>query len=39
VDDEQSCRWLKFGDKGEAENKVVVAQYQAVSTKYLKILF
>ena len=40
MDNEQSYRWLKFGDiKGETESTVVVAQDQAVGTKYLKIKF
>jgi hypothetical protein len=33
VDNEQSYRWLKFGDvKGERESTIVAAQDQAIST-------
>jgi hypothetical protein len=34
VDNEQSYRWIKFGDiRGETESIVVATQDQAVSTK------
>jgi hypothetical protein len=37
VDIEQSHCWLKSGDiKGETESKILAAQYQAISTNYLK---
>ena len=37
VDNEQSHRWLKFGDiKGETESTVVAAQDQAIITNYFK---
>jgi hypothetical protein len=37
VDNEQSYRWLKFGNiKGETESTIVAAQDQAVSTNYFK---
>jgi len=33
VDNEQSYRWLKFGDiKGETESTIVASQDQAIST-------
>jgi hypothetical protein len=33
VDNEQSHRWLKFGDiKGETESTIVATQHQAIST-------
>jgi hypothetical protein len=37
VDNEQSYRWLKFGDiKGETESTIVAGQDQAISTNYFK---
>jgi hypothetical protein len=37
VDNEQSYRWLKFGDiKEETESTVVAAQDQAISTNYFE---
>jgi hypothetical protein len=37
VDEEQSYRWLKFGDiKGETESTIVAVQDQAISTNYFK---
>ena len=37
VDNEQSHRWLKFGDiKGETKSTIVAAQDQAISTNYFK---
>jgi hypothetical protein len=37
VDNEQSHRWLKFGNiKGETESTIVAAQDQAISTIYFK---
>jgi hypothetical protein len=37
VDNEQSHRWLKFGNiKGETESTIVAAQDQAISTTYFK---
>jgi hypothetical protein len=37
VDNEQSYRWLKFGDiQGETESTIVAAQDQAISTNYSK---
>ena len=40
MDNEQSYRWLKFGDiKGETESTIVAAQDQAVSTTILRIKF
>lgn len=37
VDNEQSYRWLKFGNiKGETESTIVAAQDQAISTNYFK---
>jgi hypothetical protein len=37
VDNEQSYRWLKFGDlKEETESTVVAAQDQAVNTNYFE---
>jgi hypothetical protein len=37
VDNEQSYRWLKFGDiKGETESTIVAAGDQAISTNYFK---
>jgi hypothetical protein len=36
VDNEQSYRWLKFGDiKGETQSTIVAAQDQAVNTNVL----
>jgi len=36
-DNEQSYRWLKFGDiKGETVSAIVAAQDQAISTIYFK---
>jgi len=35
VDNEDSYRWLKFGDiQGEAESTIVAAEDQASSTNY-----
>jgi hypothetical protein len=37
VDNEQSYRWLKFGNtKGEPESAIVAAQDQAITTNYFK---
>jgi hypothetical protein len=37
VDNEQSYRWLKFGNiKGETESTIVAAQDQAISANYFK---
>jgi hypothetical protein len=37
VDNEQSYRWLKFGNiKGETESTIVAAQNQAINTNYFK---
>ena len=37
MDNEQSYRWLKFGNiKGETENTIVAAQDQAISINYFK---
>jgi hypothetical protein len=37
VDNEESYRWLKFGNiKGETESTILAAQDQAVSTNYFK---
>jgi hypothetical protein len=37
VDQEQFCRWLKFGDiKGETESTIVAAQDQIISTNCFK---
>jgi hypothetical protein len=37
MDNEQSYRWLKFGNiKGETESTAVAAQDQAISTNYFK---
>jgi len=37
VDNEQSYRWLKFGDMTEeTESTVVAAQDQAISTNYFE---
>jgi hypothetical protein len=37
VNEEQSYRWLKFGDiKAETESTIVAAQDQTISTKYFK---
>jgi hypothetical protein len=37
VDNEQSYRWIKFGDiMGETENTIVAAQDKAVNTNYFK---
>jgi hypothetical protein len=37
VDNEQSYRWLKFGNiKGETESTIVAAENQAVGTNYFK---
>jgi len=37
VDNEQSYRWLKYGDiKGETESTIVAAQDKAISTNYFK---
>jgi len=37
VENEESSRWLKFGDiKGEAESKIVVVPGLAISKNYLK---
>jgi hypothetical protein len=37
VENEQSSRWLKFGDiKGEAESTIVAVPGQAIGKNYLK---
>jgi hypothetical protein len=37
VDNEQSCRWSKFGNiKGETESTIMAAQDQAISANYFK---
>jgi hypothetical protein len=37
VDNEQSYRWLKFGDiKGETESTIVAAQDQRISKNHFK---
>jgi hypothetical protein len=37
VDNEQSYRWLKFGNtKGETESTIVAVQDQAISTNYFR---
>jgi len=37
VENEESSRWLKFGDiKGETESKIVAVPGQAISKNYIK---
>jgi hypothetical protein len=39
VDNEQSYRWLKFGNiKGETESTIVAAQDQAIRTEYCVLI-
>jgi hypothetical protein len=40
VDNEQSYRWIKFGNiNGKTESTTVAAQDQTISTNYFKIQF
>jgi hypothetical protein len=37
IDEEQSYRWLKFGDiNGEKESTIMAAHDQVISTNYFK---